>query len=130
MVITRNNHDDIYPGGPTYIRSVRSGDMLWLSGCTARFSDADGGPVFDQLRVTLDRIVRIVEAEGGAASNIVALTTYCTDMSTMWPIEGEQVEIWDHYFKGVWPTNSYVEVTALAEPGLTVELTATAVLGD
>ena len=106
----------------------RAGNTLYLSGCTARNSDAEGGPVFDQLRVTLDRIVRIVEAEGGRASNIVAMTTYSTDMRTMWPIEGEQVEIWEHYFKGLWPTNAYVEVSALAEPGLNVEITATAVL--
>ena len=130
MKITRNNHPDIYPAGPTYIRSIRAGNTLYLSGCTARNSDAEGGPVFDQLRVTLDRVVRIVEASGGSASNIVAMTTYSTDMRTMWPIEGEQVEIWEHYFKGLWPTNSYVEVSALAEPGLNVEITATAVLDD
>ena len=130
LKITRNNHEDIYPAGPTYIRSIRAGNTLYISGCTARNSDADGGPVFDQLRVTLDRIVRIVEASGGEASNIVAMTTYSTDMRTMWPIEGEQVEIWEHYFKGLWPTNAYVEVSALAEPGLNVEITATAVLDD
>ena len=130
MKITRNNHEDIYGAGPTYIRAVRAGNMLWLSGCTARYTSADGGPHYDQLRATLDRVVRIVEAEGGTASNIVAITTYVTDMRTMWPIEGEQIEIWNHYFKGEWPTNSYVEVSALAEPGLNVELTATAVLGE
>ena len=130
MKITRNNHDDIYPAGPTYIRSVRAGDTLYISGCTARHSDADGGPVFDQLRVTLDRIVRIVEAEGGTAANIVAMTTYCSDIRTMWPIEGEQVEIWESFFQGVWPTNAYVEVSALAEAGLNVEVTATAVLDN
>ena len=112
------------------LTALHTSHTLYISGCTARNSDADGGPVFDQLRVTIDRIVRIVEAEGGSASNIVAMTTYSTDMRTMWPIEGEQVEIWEHYFKGLWPTNSYVEISALAEPGLNVEITATAVLDD
>ena len=128
MKITRNNHEDIYPAGPTYVRSVRAGDTLYVSGCTARNSEAEGGPVLDQLRVTLDRIVRIVEAEDGGAANIVSMTTYTTDMTTMWPIESEQFEIWDHFFSGMWPANAYVEVSALAEPGLDVELTATAVL--
>lgn len=130
MKITRNNHEDIYPAGPTYVRAVRAGDTLYVSGCTARNSEAEGGPMVEQLRVTLDRIVRIVEAEGGTAANIVSMTTYTTDMSEMWPIEGAQLEIWEHYFKGDWPTNAYVEVTALAEPGLDVELTAIAALGD
>ena len=130
MKITRNNHEDIYPAGPTYVRAVRAGDTLYVSGCTARNSDAEGGPMVEQLRVTLDRIVRIVEAEGGTAANIVSMTTYTTDMREMWPIEGAQQEIWEHYFKGNWPTNAYVEITALAEPGLDVELTAIAALGD
>ena len=131
MKITRNNHEDIYPAGPTYVRAVRAGDTLYVSGCTARNSEAEGGPMAEQLRVTLDRVVRIVEAEGGTAANIVSMTTYTTDMTEMWPIEGAQLEIWEHYFNGAWPTNAYVEVTALAEPGLDVELTAIAALdGD
>ena len=129
MKITRNNHEDIYPAGPTYVRAVRAGDTLYVSGCTARNSEAEGGPMVEQLRVTLDRIVRIVEAEGGTAASIVSMTTYTTDMTEMWPIKGAQIEIWEHYFKGEWPTNAYVEVTALAEPGLDVELTAVAALG-
>ena len=130
MKIVRNNHEDIYPAGPTYVRAVRAGDTLYVSGCTARNSEAEGGPMVEQLRVTLDRIVHIVEAEGGAAANIVSMTTYTTDMTDMWPIEGVQQEIWEHYFQGDWPANAYVEVTALAEPGLDVELTAIAALGD
>ena len=131
MKITRNNHEDIYPAGPTYVRAVRAGDTLYVSGCTARNSEAEGGPIVDQLRVTLDRIVRIVQAEGGTAANIVSMTTYTTDMTAMWPIEGAQLEIWEHFFNGAWPANAYVEVSALAEPGLDVELTAIAALnGD
>ena len=129
MKITRNNHEDIYPAGPTYVRAVRAGDTLYVSGCTARNSAAEGGPIVEQLRVTLERIVRIVQAEGGSAANIVSMTTYTTDMTAMWPIEGAQLEIWEHFFGGAWPTNAYVEVSALAEPGLDVELTAIAVLG-
>ena len=128
MKKTRNNHENIYPAGPTYVRAIRAGDTLYISGTTARNSDADGGPAMDQLRATLDRITRIVSAEGGKPSDIVKMTTYVTNMADLWPIEGEQREVWEEYFQGEWPTNSYVEVSALAEPGLTVEITATAVL--
>ena len=130
MPITRNNHEDIYPAGPNYVRSVRAGNTLYLSGCTARNSDAEDGPVLDQLHVTLDRIVRIVEAEGGSASSIVAMTTYVTDMGSMWPVGDEQLRVWEHFFKGHWPANAYIGVAGFAEPGLSVEITATAVLGD
>ena len=130
LPITRNNHEDIYPAGPNYVRSVRAGNTLYVSGCTARNSDAEGGPVLEQLRVTLDRIVRIVEAEGGSASSIVAMTTYVTDIGAMWPVEDEQLRIWEHFFKGDWPANAYIGVSAFAEPGLDVEITTTAVLDD
>lgn len=128
MKKTRNNHEDIYPAGPTYVRSVRAGDTLYIAGITARGTDAAVGRPMDQLRVVLDRITRIVAAEGGKPSDVVMMTTYVVNMDDFWPIEGEQREIWDEYFDGVYPTNSYVGVTALAEPGLDIEITATAVL--
>ena len=129
MEKTRNNHEDIYPAGPTYVRAIRAGETLYLSGITARGSEADGGPAMGQLWVTLDRITRIVAAEGGKPSDIVMMTTYVTNMAEFWPIEAEQREIWEEHFRGEWPTNSYIEISALAEPGLNVEVTATAVLG-
>ena len=128
MKKTRNNYDDIYPAGPTYIRGIRAGNNLYVSGTTARGSEAEGGPPMDQLRVCLERITRIVDAEGGRPSDIVMMTTYLVNMADFWPIEGEQVEIWDEYFKGEWPTNSYIGVASLTEPGLDIEITATAVL--
>ena len=126
----RNNYDDIYPAGPTYIRGVRTGDTLYISGTTASRSEAEGKDVMSQLRVVVDRIVKIVEAEGGVASDIVTMTTYIVDskMSEFWPIEGEQLEIWNHYFAGQWPTNAYIGVSCLAGPTVDVEITAIAVL--
>ena len=124
----RKNYEDIYPAGPTYIRGVRAGDTLYLSGITARGSDAEGGPPMAQLRVVLDRITRIVAAEGGKPSDVVAITTYVTNMADFWPIEGEQNALYEEFFEGEYPTNSYVEVSALATPDMDVELTATAVL--
>ena len=128
MKIVRNNFEDIYPAGPTYVRGVRAGDTLYISGTTARGSEAQGGPPMAQLRAVLDRIVRMVEAEGGRATDIVKLTTYVTDRSDYWPIEGEQVEIFEHYFAGEYPTNALIEVSGLAEDGLCIEIEATAVL--
>ena len=129
MLKLRKNYEDIYPAqGPTYVRGVRAGNTLYLSGTTARGSDAEGGPPMAQLRVVLDRITRIVAAEGGVPSDVVAITTYVTNMADFWPIEREQREIYEEYFTGEYPTASYVEVSALASPDLCVELMATAVL--
>ena len=128
MEKTRNNHEDIYPAGPTYIRSVKAGDHIYISGITARGTSAAGGPPIDQLGIVLNRITDIVEAEGGKPSDIVMMTTYVINMNDFWPIGSEQQKIWNKYFDGVYPTNSYVEVSALAEPDLDIEITATAIL--
>jgi 2-iminobutanoate/2-iminopropanoate deaminase len=69
----RRNYPDIAPAGPTYSRAVRSGNLLFISGCTARGTAAQGKPLMEQLRVTLDRISRIVAAEDGTARDIVKL---------------------------------------------------------
>ncbi|MBM3933721.1 MAG: RidA family protein [SAR202 cluster bacterium] len=131
MTIVRNNHSAIYPAGPTYVRAIRAGNTLYLSGVTARYSKADGGPPMEQLRVCLERITRVVEAEGGTSANIVMLTTYLVNMKDYWPIDDTQKAIWDEFFpRQQYPTNSYVEVRALAEPGLHIEITAQAVLGS
>ena len=40
MQKTRKNYEDIYPAGPTYIRGVRAGETLYISGVTALNSEA------------------------------------------------------------------------------------------
>ena len=128
MAIERNDHEDIYPGGPTYVRAAKTGNTLYISGTTAKNSNYENGSPLEQLRVILDRITNIVTTEGGSYEDIISMTTYVTDMRDFWPIEGEQKDIWQHYFNGVWPTNAYVEVSALAEPNLVVELSAIAII--
>ena len=125
MEKARRSYEDISPTGPNYSRVVRAGATLYISGVTAWRSEAQGGPPMDQLRVVLDRITRIVAAEGGGPSDIVRCTTYVTDISDWWPVEGEHRGIWDEYFGGEYPAHSLIGVSSLAEPGLDVEVEAT-----
>ena len=125
----RLEYPDIAPAGPTYARAVRAGDTLYISGCTAKGTDAEGGPPLDQLTVTLERIVKIVEAEGGTPGDIVKFTTFVTNMNDWHPLADEQKALFDRYFEGQNPANSLVEVSALALPGLNIEIEAIVVLG-
>ncbi len=43
--------------------------------------------------------------------------------------DGQDVRVFEQFFKGESPANTLVEIAALAEPGLDVEIEATAVLG-
>ena len=124
----RRDYSDIAPAGPTYSRGVRSGNMLFISGCTARGTEAQGKPLMDQLRVTLDRITRIVATEGGSPGDIVKITTFVTSIAD-WRAEATaQENLFKEYFQGEYPANSLIEIAALAEPGLDVEIEAMAVL--
>jgi 2-iminobutanoate/2-iminopropanoate deaminase len=124
----RRNYPDIAPAGPTYNRAIRSGPWLFIAGCTARGTPSQGKPLMEQLRVTLDRITRIVAAEGGQPGDIVKITTYVTSIADWRAHAGEQQALFTEYFKGQFPTNTLVEIRALAEPGLDVEIEATALL--
>ena len=124
----RRNYPDIAPAGPTYNRAIRSGSWLFISGCTARGTPSQGKSLMEQLCVTLDRIMRIVAAEGGKPGDIVKITTYVTSIAD-WRAHGdEQQNLFTEYFKGEFPANTLVEIRALAEPGLEVEIEATALL--
>jgi 2-iminobutanoate/2-iminopropanoate deaminase len=128
MEKVRRNYPDIAPAGPTYNRAIRSGNWVFISGCTARGTPAQGKPLMEQLRVTLDRITRIVAAEGGKPGDIVKITTYVTSIAD-WRVYARQQEaLFTEYFKGEFPTNTLVEIRALAEPGLNVEIDATVLL--
>ena len=125
----RRDYPDIAPSGPTYSRGVRTGNLLFIAGCAARGTDSQGKPLMEQLRVTLDRITRIVAAEGGSSGDIVKITTYVTSINNWRASALEQQSLFHEYFKSEYPANTLVEITALAEPGLDVEIEAIAELG-
>ena len=116
MKKVRRDYPDIAPGGPTYSRGVRTGNLLFIAGCTARGTDSQGKPLMEQLRVTLDRITRIVSAEGGSPGDIVKITTYVTGINDWHASAFEQRSLFNEYFMGEYPANTLVEITALAEP--------------
>ena len=129
MEKARREYPDIAPSGPTYSRAVRAGNMLFISGCTARGTDSQGKPMMEQLVVTLDRITRVVAAEGGTPADIVKITTFVTSMADRQSNLAEQQEIFHRFFGEEYPANSLVEITALAELGLDVEIEAIAIMG-
>ncbi len=56
------------------------------------------------------------EAEGGSPGDIIKITTYVTSIND-WRASGlEQQSLFNEYFKGEYPANTLVEITALAEP--------------
>ena len=119
--------DDIYPAGARYSRGVRAGNMLFISGCTANGSDAAYAGPLEQLRVVLDRITRMVAAEGGTPPDIVKLTTFVSDPSEWFPACEEQIGIYHEFFGDDYPVNTIVGAT-FPVANVHIEIDAIAVL--
>ena len=128
MAVEHRDYPDIAPAGPTYSRGTRAGNLLFISGCTARGSEAQGKSLMEQLEVTLERVVGVVKAEGGSPGDIAKITSFVTSIADWTSNPAEQAEIFARYFEGQYPANSLIEISALAEPGLDVEIEAIAVL--
>ena len=128
MALERKDYPEIAPAGPTYSRAVKAGNMLFISGCTARGSDAQGGSMMAQLDVTLGRLLGVAAAEGAGPGNFAKLTCFVTSIKDYQLDSEEQRALFAKHFQEQYPANSLIEISALAEPGLDVEIEAIVIL--
>jgi enamine deaminase RidA (YjgF/YER057c/UK114 family) len=106
----------------------RVGDRFTVSGMHA--GDGKGGVLGDgstyqQARHALARVKALVEEAGGVMDDVQALRVYVTDIAD----KGEVGRARAEFFTGDFPCSTLVEVSALVEPGLTVEIEAEGVIG-
>ncbi|HEV7370753.1 RidA family protein [Arenibaculum sp.] len=99
------------------------GDTVYLSGLHAGVPGDDG--MEEQTRRTLRKVRALVEAAGAAMADVVKLTIYVTDISRRAEVSAARRE----FFGGDLPCSTLVEVRALVDPGLLVEIDAVAVIG-
>ncbi|WP_310961330.1 Rid family hydrolase [Nocardioides terrisoli] len=105
------------------------GDQIFVSGLHA--GDGAGGilgdgSTYDQARIALTKIQRLIEAAGGVMDDLVVLRLYMTDIDEKAEVGRARAE----FFTGDFPCSTLVEVRALVDPRLTVEIEAQGVLGS
>ena len=128
MPLERKQYD-FAPAGPTYSRAVKAGNMIFISGCTARGTDSQGKSMMEQLDVTLGRLIAVARAEGAGPDSFAKLTVFVTSILDYQADPEKQQELFSRHFQELYPANSLIEISALAEPGLDVEVEAVVVLG-
>ena len=128
MALERREYPDIAPAGPTYSRAVKAGNLLFISGCTARGTDSQGKSMMEQLDVTLGRLVAVAAAEGAGPGSFAKLTCFVTNIADYQMDSQEQQALFAKHFQEQYPANSLIEISALAEPGLDVEIEAVVAL--
>ena len=107
-------------------QAFRVGDLVIVSGQAA--IDQDGHIVgvgdFDaQAEQVFRNLTRVLEAAGSGLDRVVKVTIYLTDMGNFPKI----VELRGKWFTPPYPADTIVEVSALALPGLEIEIEAIAV---
>lgn len=116
------------PPPGTFSRAIQVGNQLFVAGMTAgSASGVEGGDsMYDQTRAVFTRIRHLVEAAGGTMNDIAKMTGFITDMKR----RDEYLRARRDYFTADPPASTLVEVTALAAPGLLIEVEVLAVIGS
>lgn len=104
-----------------------AGRTVYISGQVAM--DAEGNIVGEgdakaQTERVLQNVVAVLEAAGGTLDDVVKVTVFITDMG----MYDEIHEVRRRFFEEPYPASSMVEVSALIEPRLLVEMEAVAVI--
>lgn len=112
-----------------YSRAVRVGDRIEVSGTTA--TDDDGGLVgrgdaSEQTRVAIGNVESALEELESGLADVVRTRTFVTDVDD-WEAVGRAH---GEAFGDVRPATTLVEVSALVDPAMLVEIEAVAVVDD
>ena len=69
MDIVRRDYPELPQPAGAFHHSVRSGNLLFIAGSTARGTDADAGDIAAQTEVILKKFQHILEANGASLNN-------------------------------------------------------------
>jgi 2-iminobutanoate/2-iminopropanoate deaminase len=109
-----------------YARTVKSGPFVFVSGCTSLDAKGrvQGRDAAQQTVVTMRKIEAGLRSAGAKLKDLTRLTIFVTDIRDM----GAVSKALDKVLKGSVVSATLVAVSALAVPGLLVEIESTAVL--
>lgn len=108
-----------------YCHSVRAGELIWVSGIVGMTKDGfipeDTAEQFD---IALDAMDACLRAAGGLPEHVVKVQVFMTDISERAAINPRRVA----YFGEHRPASTLVEVSALVDPRMKVEIECQAVV--
>jgi enamine deaminase RidA (YjgF/YER057c/UK114 family) len=111
-----------------YARTVRSGPLVFVSGTTSLDARGrvQGKDAAEQTAVVMRKIAAALGSAGAGPKDLTRLTIFVTDIRDMAAVS----KALGKALKGSVVSATLVAVSALAVPGLLVEVESTAVVGD
>lgn len=109
-----------------YSRAVRVGNVVEVAGTTAQDGDtvSGGADVYLQIKRVLEKIGEALAAAGASFQDVVRTRMFVTDISQWQAVGRAHGEV----FGDIRPVTTMVEVKALIDPRLLVEMEATAII--
>lgn len=119
----------VYESLVGYSRAVRVGTWVSVAGTTA--ARLEGGPVggsdiAEQTREAIRRIAEALDQVGAGLEHVIRTRIFVTDISR-WEEVGR---VHGEFFAAVRPASSMLEVSALIDPQLLVEIEADAIITE
>src|SRR5205823_3553519 len=111
------------PALETWSNCLVAGGIAYVAGMTA--SGGDLTDEYTQAKAIFTKIRHLVEAAGGTMADVVTVTIFVTDISL-------REKVWQarrEFFTGNFPASTLVQVAALANPSLKLEINAVAHIG-
>ena len=111
------------PAPGTWSNCLVAGGIGYVAGMTA--SGGDLSDEYTQAKAIFGKIKHLVEAAGGTMADVATVTIFVTDIS-------QREKVWQarrEFFAGNFPCSTLVQVAALANPSLKVEINAVAHVG-
>ncbi|WNR46475.1 RidA family protein [Paenibacillus roseipurpureus] len=111
-----------------YCRAIRVGNRIEVAGTTAmKDGEVVGiGDAYTQTRFILETIASALQELGSGMSDVIRTRMYVTDIS-QWEAYGKAH---GEFFREVQPVATMVEVKALIDPQLLIEIEVEAVVAD
>ena len=123
--LTRYLLDDQPKPFSHYCHGVRAGSQLWISGTVGITTDGHvPDDVVEQFEIAMGHLDGVLRAAGGAPRHVVKVQIFLTDIADRARINPAR----ERYFGEHRPASTLVEVSALVDPRMKVEIEAMAVI--